>query len=113
MRLKKIRILFGRDKEPKTSIPPCGDSHILRDLPKGGITGIMPAPENRPAICVWRTDVFKNHDYADGLWETSCGEIFSFEPWGTPSENKMRYCPYCGRPLREVVTKVKTNAVQI
>lgn len=28
---------------------------------------------------------------------------------GTPSENKMRFCCYCGRPINEILFKVITD----
>lgn len=43
--------------------------------------------------CTWTEDV-------DGNWETTCGEIFVLED-GTPSENSMKYCCYCGASLKE------------
>lgn len=36
-----------------------------------------------------------------GTWSTDCGEDFIFET-GTPKENGLIFCPYCGRPLVEV-----------
>lgn len=46
--------------------------------------------------CLWtRAD-----DDTD-LWETSCGEEFCIIE-GTPKENKMRFCCYCGKPLEEI-----------
>jgi len=38
--------------------------------------------------CVWR----ENSDYC---WDTSCGEEFIINE-GTPKQNKMKYCCYCG-----------------
>lgn len=44
--------------------------------------------------CEWEED-------RDGNWETACGEMFVIID-GTPTENSMRYCPYCGNGLKEV-----------
>ena len=44
--------------------------------------------------CVW------NEDGEDGPWATGCGHYFAITD-GTPSDNDMRYCCFCGRPLRE------------
>ena len=44
--------------------------------------------------CEWKPD----YDYE--YYETSCGNCFCVE--GTPEENRMKFCPYCGRQLREV-----------
>ncbi len=40
--------------------------------------------------CAWITD--------GNTWETSCRHSFWLED-GTPSDNGMRYCCYCGKPL--------------
>lgn len=45
--------------------------------------------------CIWTED-------GDGFWETSCGNTFVVED-GTPYDNKMKFCPYCGGNLREVI----------
>ena len=45
--------------------------------------------------CVWSLD-------CEGNWETSCEETFVLID-GTPSENRLNYCPYCGKPLRDDV----------
>ena len=37
----------------------------------------------------------------EGYWETTCGDIFEVTE-GTPSENNMRFCCYCGKRLVEV-----------
>lgn len=42
--------------------------------------------------CIWTYD--DNHDY----WETTCGNLFVIIE-GTPVENNMVYCPYCGGRL--------------
>lgn len=41
--------------------------------------------------CDWTED-------EDGNWHTGCGEMFVFTTDG-PVENKMRFCPYCGKAL--------------
>lgn len=33
-------------------------------------------------------------------WETSCCEVFIICE-GTPKENRMKYCPYCGKVIEE------------
>lgn len=44
--------------------------------------------------CMWR-------EY-DGAWEASCGHDFFLND-GTPAENNMRFCCFCGRHLVERV----------
>ena len=43
--------------------------------------------------CRWTED-------DDGIWQTDCGEAFTFIDAG-PKENSMRYCCYCGKQLVE------------
>ena len=49
--------------------------------------------------CTWTLD-----DCGDGeVWETACGQAFQFFD-GSASDNKMKFCCYCGKPLEEVRT---------
>lgn len=43
--------------------------------------------------CTWERD-------DEGNWDTGCGERFCLND-GTPSENSMRFCCYCGGKLRD------------
>lgn len=44
--------------------------------------------------CIWKED-------EDGTcWTTECGELFVLME-GTPKDNKMNYCPYCGKKLEQ------------
>ena len=47
--------------------------------------------------CEWELD---NPDF--GSWKSSCGEEFIIIE-GTPIENGMAFCCYCGKPLLETV----------
>lgn len=44
--------------------------------------------------CQWQAD-------SDGNYSTSCGETFTLID-GTPSENCMRYCCYCGKKVNVI-----------
>ena len=46
------------------------------------------------AICRWQEDF-------DGNYDTDCQQSFCMLD-GTPDENGMRYCCYCGKPLESV-----------
>ena len=46
----------------------------------------------RPGVCEWTGD--HDPDFCDG-WDTFIE--------GGPTENKMRFCPYCGKRLVEIV----------
>lgn len=54
---------------------------------------LMDATESEYAAkyCDWRMD-------DDGVYQTACGNAFFFET-GTATENKMRFCGYCGKSL--------------
>lgn len=45
--------------------------------------------------CVWTEN-------DSGWWETTCQHAFSLTD-GSPAENGMNFCPYCGRQLKEQV----------
>jgi hypothetical protein len=45
--------------------------------------------------CEW-TRIDTDFNY----WRSSCGEEWALDD-GTPTENKMRFCHYCGKPLHE------------
>lgn len=43
--------------------------------------------------CLWSSDI-------DGLWQTACKHVWEFFD-GSPRRNGMRFCPFCGKPLRQ------------
>jgi hypothetical protein len=49
-------------------------------------------PEND--LCLWIID----ND--SGAWETECSNLF-FITDGTPTENEMKYCCFCGKTIVE------------
>lgn len=48
-------------------------------------------------VCAWTLD-----EPDEGKWDTSCGESFLLLE-GTPEDNNMRFCCYCGLPLTGIV----------
>lgn len=44
--------------------------------------------------CEWKAD-------ENGCWWTDCGNGFEFLNSATPKENKMAFCMYCGKPIKE------------
>jgi hypothetical protein len=46
-----------------------------------------------PTTCQWEND-------GEGNWSTGCGDAFIILD-GTPTENKMNFCCYCGKPINE------------
>ena len=50
-----------------------------------------------PTKCVWEFDYDETYS-----WITSCGKKFYIVE-GTPVENEMKFCPYCGK---KIVTRI-------
>ncbi len=50
--------------------------------------------------CEWKED-----DADCGCWRPACGGDLFVLNAGTPAENKMKFCPFCGKPLKEVPYK--------
>ena len=47
--------------------------------------------------CAWtRSQEWEDSD----CWKTDCGNAWRLDD-GTPSENHMSFCPFCGRKLEE------------
>ena len=47
--------------------------------------------------CEW---VYVDNDW--DYWETECGEAFDLGNSDTLEENKIKYCPFCGKKIKEV-----------
>lgn len=54
-----------------------------------------------PVPCNWSSE--GDPDYDEGRWVSDCGNDFLLTE-GTPSENKMKFCCYCSKPLTETKT---------
>ena len=55
--------------------------------------------------CTWQQD----GDSDSGVYGTSCGRYFNIED-GTPEDNKMAWCCYCGKKLaQELITENKDD----
>ena len=52
--------------------------------------GMIPAP------CFWKLE-----DSESATWRSGCDEAWHF-PEGTPMENKIKFCPFCGKRILEV-----------
>ena len=51
--------------------------------------------------CVWQQD-------DEGNWQTECDEMFVIID-GTPEENQMKYCAYCGCAIEQKLYREETN----
>ena len=59
------------------------------------------AQQDEPETCTWHQD----GDSDSGVYATSCGHYFNLED-GTPEDNKMQWCCYCGKKLvQELITE--------
>jgi len=48
--------------------------------------------------CKWKqVDDWNN----SSVWDTDCGNAFTIEN-GTPLDNEMKFCCYCGKPLEQI-----------
>lgn len=57
----------------------------------------LQSQDRRGAFCVWHND-----PETDSSWDTGCRQLFELND-GTPSENRMSFCCYCGKPIQEVI----------
>jgi len=64
-----------------------GEYHDMREE--------LAALKEPTGLCQWMYD-------DNGFWKTTCEEAFCIED-GTPKDNGMRFCVYCGKPLAEVI----------
>ena len=49
-----------------------------------------------PTPCLWL------EEYGDDEYQTSCGKAFILND-GTLEQNDMRFCCFCGKPIREEI----------
>jgi hypothetical protein len=64
------------------------------DLGQSGAVEKWNDRASQPA-CTWTRG-----EYEDTVWETSCSQLFILDD-GTPADNDMKFCAYCGKPLVE------------
>ena len=59
------------------------------------------AQQDEPETCTWHQD----GDSDSGVYATSCRRFFNLTD-GTPEDNKMQWCCYCGKRLvQELITE--------
>lgn len=66
-----------------------GDLHRAFDL-------VARIEAGKPSCCEWKLD---EPDY--NAWKGTCGRMWCLTE-GTPNENKIKFCPYCGKPIRQI-----------
>lgn len=68
---------------------------------RDALKGALAQPEPEPETCTW----WQDGDSDSGMYQTSCGNYFDITD-GTPEDNNMRYCCYCGKKLvQELITE--------
>lgn len=93
-RTKLVTTWVGSWYEDKPAPQPC----------TCGLAALLATPEGlTPAHDVQRTDETCTWTEADGMdagdyWESSCGQAWSFID-GTPKENRVRFCHWCGKSV--------------
>jgi hypothetical protein len=52
--------------------------------------------ENKNKGCLW----FREGTEGDNMWwKSGCGHEFVFEDESSPTDNGMKFCPFCGKTL--------------
>jgi len=59
--------------------------------------------------CIWKEE---NGVDSDGTYITSCDNMFTIIE-GNPKDNNFKYCPYCGKALKEKDKNVEWDVVGI
>ena len=62
-------------------------------ITRTGFAMWMAAKATQPEACTWTET-----DDEDGIWSSSCGELWSFIDGG-PKENRVSYCHNCGKKV--------------
>jgi len=56
--------------------------------------------------CKWTQDLNEYNARELNLGATDCDELFYIEE-GTPEDNGMKYCSYCGKRLKQVIIELE------
>ena len=57
--------------------------------------------------CKWR--FCEEYDMESGHWDTQCGNAFTIME-GSPNDNVMKFCPFCGREIWQLKTGRKEQS---
>lgn len=91
--------LYGLYDDPQAAVStavdlPGNDSvRVERVYTEDQVRAAVLADREGREQCTWTPD-------DEGVWNTDCGEYFVISD-GTPSQNDMRHCCYCGDRLQE------------
>jgi hypothetical protein len=100
----------------------CRDNNEMRDVIIYSMTGEdsdeiiklngelrkrLEEAEAAKGSCTWN---YEDSDY--NLWHSECGEDWTFEEGG-PTDNTMRYCPFCGQKLVVAAREEKEGGMNL
>ena len=71
---------------------------------QNALRAVMAQPAPEPETCTWHQD----GDSDSGLYGTSCRHYFHLDD-GTPEDNKMSWCCYCGKKLVQELIAEETK----
>lgn len=78
-----------------------GDKRDFADEYEKTLMIIAPYLADEKGVCNWTSE--GDPDYNEGRWTSDCGNDFLLTE-GTPSENKLKFCCWCGKSLTETRT---------
>ena len=94
--IKALRAALAQQEEPRNQ---CGETCERAKLCATCAQAL--AQQDEPETCTWHQD----GDSDSGVYATSCRHYFNLED-GTPEDNKMQWCCYCGKKLvQELITE--------
>lgn len=82
--------------EPKLTPASGDDLNVYKEMADNYRNDAQAEPKREPT-CLW-----SRADDDTDVWETSCGHAFTIIE-GTPSDNHMEFCCYCGRRVDEEI----------
>jgi hypothetical protein len=90
----------------------CAGRCRLGSLVRAGCVGsvvmdqvTVPRATVQPTECWW----FQDGDEDSGTYMASCNQRYFVLEDGTPTDNRMTHCCYCGKPLVEVPIEPEDN----
>lgn len=87
---KRLLALLDASPKGEDSIASAFDRAVLEPMRREAKAD---SPKGGSEACAWAGD-------GEGNWHTGCGSIFMLID-GSPTDNKMRHCPYCGSHISE------------
>lgn len=78
-------------------------SHVC--VPEAQFEAFIAAWERANGTCVWQQD-----GEGSWMWKTKCGQWFSIDEDGSPSDCEMAFCCFCGLRLQESLSSDEDEA---